>query len=106
MIIEKTSLEKKFNTIDPTNTGPGKILQFNNLGNLVLVDSNKQGLLAQIKVTGVSNASSVTIAPATNVVNKYAYSDFNYVVANINTTFSGGSSNVSNNALKALVESM
>ena len=80
MLIEKTSLEKKFNTI--TGVASGYILKFDNNGNIVPVDPTKEGLHAQIKVSG---SQSVDVIPSANIVNQYTNSEFNYTIININT---------------------
>lgn len=80
MLIEKTSLEPKFNKI--SGVAVGNILKFDNSGNIVPVDPTKEGLHAQIKVAGSQN---VSVIPSANIVNQYSNSTFNYTIININT---------------------
>lgn len=60
MIMEKTSLERKFNQIN--GAAPGKILKFNEDGNLIPVDPKSEGLLSQVKIEVPSNYT-ITCSP-------------------------------------------
>ena len=91
MIMEKTSLEPKFNQI--SGAAPGKILKFNTEGNLIVVDPNSEGLLPQVKIevpstytiTCVPQASSYYSIDSIHDNNKYWF--FNLPTLNISYTF-------------------
>lgn len=97
MIIEKTSLEPKFNKIQ--NAYPGRILKFKANGKLYVVDPYSEGLLAQYKIT-VPDDYIVTCVPLPT--SSYSIKDldetkrtyfFNVPALNITYTFSIGRPN-------------
>ena len=96
MIMEKTSLEPKFNQIQ--GASPGKILKFDSQTNLTVVDPYSEGILSQVKITvpaGQGYGVSCSPPPASFYsIDSNTKFFFNLPKLNVEYTFSIGKNNL------------
>lgn len=96
MIMEKTSLEKKFNRIE--DVAPGKILKFTNsdiqdLNNIIAVYPYSEGILPQVKVTAPLGYTVTCVPSARDYYNVGNQWFFNLTSLNTEYTFYTGTPN-------------